>query len=220
MTAHSDGCRETANDRFKRSFGAWLWGGVVVAAVAHFALFQLFPELTAADFSREVDEIPLIPLPEIDIPKPPEPIQRPLVPQVGPVDLAEDLTISPTTWEANPVEQLPLPPGEEGEWVGASDLVPFTVAPKLRDPAHAARIVEQHYPPLLKDAGAGGSVVVEAFVDTLGRVQDVRLSRSSGVRSLDRAALQAVRLLEFTPALNRDKKVAVWIEQRITFEVR
>ncbi len=27
-------------------------------------------------------------------------------------------------------------------------------------------------------------------------------------------------VLEFTPALNRDKKVAVWIEQRITFEVR
>lgn len=220
MTAHSDAYRETANDRFKQSFGAWLWGGVVVAAMTHFALFQLFPELRAADFSWRVEPTPVLPPWEIDIPKPPEPIQRPQLPVPGRVDLSEDLTIARTTLEANPVEHLPPPPGGELEAARDFEFVPVAVKPQLRDPVRALRIVSQHYPPLLKDAGVGGSVVVAAFIDTAGRVQDVRVLTSCGVQSLDYAALQAVSLFEFTPALNRDRKVAVWIKQPITFEVR
>ena len=220
MTTHSDAYRETANDRFKRAFGAWLWGGVVVAAVAHFALFRLFPELRAADMRWRVDPTPVVSLREIDIPEPPEPIQRPQLPVPGRIDLSEDLTIARTTWEANPVEQLPPPPGRESQGVMDFEFVPVGVRPELRDPAAALRIVAQHYPPLLKDAGVGGSVVVAAFIDTAGRVQEVRLLTSCGKRSLDQAALQAVNLFEFTPALNRDRKVAVWIKQPITFEVR
>jgi len=125
-----------------------------------------------------------------------------------------------TTLEANPVDQLPPPPGPEAEGATDFQFIPVTVRPELRDPAAALRIVERYYPPLLKDAGVGGSVVVGAFIDTAGRVQDVRLLRSCGNQSLDYAALQAVSLFEFTPALNRDQKVAVWIKQPITFEVR
>ncbi len=34
---------ETANDRFKRSFGSWLWGSMITATVFHFMLFQFWP---------------------------------------------------------------------------------------------------------------------------------------------------------------------------------
>ncbi len=35
--------RETANDRFKRSFGSWFWGSMIAATVFHFMLFQFWP---------------------------------------------------------------------------------------------------------------------------------------------------------------------------------
>jgi len=37
---------------------------------------------------------------------------------------------------------------------------------------------------------------------------------------LDQAALTVADTYEFTPALNRDKKVKVWVQFPITFEVR
>ena len=33
---------ETANDRFKRSFGNWFWGSMMAATVLHFMLFQFW----------------------------------------------------------------------------------------------------------------------------------------------------------------------------------
>jgi hypothetical protein len=52
-----DRTRETANDRFKRSFGGWFWGSVMLAAVFHFALLEYFPKLTAADLCPRLRSI-------------------------------------------------------------------------------------------------------------------------------------------------------------------
>jgi hypothetical protein len=105
--------RETANDRFKRSAAGWVWGSVMLAAVFHFALFEYFPTLTAADLSREETTVfRLLPPPEIEIPPPPEKIQRPKVPVPGGTEVDEDVTIHPTTFPENPVDNLPAPPVE------------------------------------------------------------------------------------------------------------
>lgn len=211
--------RETANDRFKRRFGRWMGCGVMVAAVFHFALFQFFPELTAEDLSTEPGRITDIELlKKIDIPPPPEPIQRPPIPVVGDVDVDENYTMPETTLEANPLP--PPPPPDIGAGSGHESFLAYTVAPRLKDKRSALRVVEGHYPPLLKDAGVGGKVTLQAFVDTTGKVLDARVVSSSGTQLLDDAALEAVRLFEFTPALNRDTKVAVWIQQLIIFQIK
>ena len=44
----------TANDRFKQSFSAWLWGSMILATLAHFAVLNFWPELTAQDFSISI----------------------------------------------------------------------------------------------------------------------------------------------------------------------
>ena len=44
--------RSTANDRFKRSFGPWLWGSMIAATLFHFVLIRYFPTLSAAESSR------------------------------------------------------------------------------------------------------------------------------------------------------------------------
>lgn len=209
---------ETANERFKRAFERWLWGGVMAAAVFHFALFRYFPELTAEDFSTTTTWTDFIPPPRIEIPPPPERIVRPQVPVVGSMRIEENITTPKTTFDANP---LPPPP-PSGVRTGAvrESFMVFTVAPRLKDRRQALRIVEQHYPPLLRDVGITGQVRVEAYVDTAGRVLEVVIKSSSGIRQLDEAAIAAVRQFEFTPALNRDTKVSVWIEQLIIFEVK
>ena len=106
---------ETANDRFKKSFDTWFWGSVLAATVVHFVLFMFWPSMTAEDVSFDSEELVAIELPpEIEIPPPPQAISRPATPVIAAADISEDITIAPTTFEDNPVEELPPPAGRGG----------------------------------------------------------------------------------------------------------
>jgi TonB family protein len=211
---------DTANDRFKERAAAWFWGGLILATMAHFGFIRLFPALATADVSFAVSEFRTVELPpEVNVPPPPEAIQRPALPVVAETDLDEDVTIAPTTFEENPVDKLPPPPAEASRLADAPAFTPYTVAPRLRDPKRAERIVEKKYPKLLSQAGVGGRVIVWAFIDTRGVVQNCQVHQSSGIAQLDRAAEAAVMEFTFEPALNFDKHVAVWIQMPITFAV-
>ena len=213
---------ETANDRFKRSFGNWFWGSMIAATVLHFMVFQLWPNMTAEDISYTADELEAIELPpEIDIPPPPERIARPATPMISDVEIDEDITIAPTTFDENPVEDLPPPPEEKGADISAAPMfTPYTVAPDIINRGDVQRALEREYPPLLRDAGIGGQVQVWFFIDEGGRVKDTRINKTSGHQQLDDAALKVADVMRFTPAMNRDKKVPVWVSLPITFQVR
>lgn len=213
--------RQTANDRFKKTAGPWLWGSVVVATVFHFGLFKFFPELTASDVSFGVNEFEAIELPpEVEIPPPPEQISRPAVPVVAAAELEEDITIAPTTFEENPVENLPPPPSDASRLGDQPVFTPYTVKPELKNRRQAAQIVERNYPKLLRDAGIGGTVNVWVFIDTNGNVKNAQVQKGSGNKALDEAALTSANEFTFTPALNRDKRVPVWVAIPITFSVK
>ena len=214
--------RETANDRLKRSFSSWFWGSMILATAFHFSAFALWPELTAADFSFESDELEAIELPpEIEIPPPPQQIARPATPVMASADIDEDITIAPTTFEDNPVEDLPPPPEEQAvDLSAAPTFTPFTVAPDIQNRAEVIRAMEREYPPLLRDAGIGGTVQVFFFIDEEGTVQQFQVNESSGHQALDDAALAVAGVYRFSAALNRDKRVPVWVSFGITFQVR
>jgi protein TonB len=213
---------ETANDRLKRTFSSWFWGSMIAATVVHFGTFAFWPELTAEDFSFEAEELEAIELPpEIEIPPPPQQISRPATPVMASAEIDEDITIAPTTFEDNPVEDLPPPPEEQGtDLSSAPTFTPFTVAPSIQNRQEVVRAMEREYPPLLRDAGIGGTVRVYFFIDENGAVQDYRIDQSSGHQALDDAALAVADVYRFTAALNRDKKVPVWVSFPITFQVR
>lgn len=97
---------------------------------------------------------------------------------------------------------------------------PFTVAPRIVNREEVVAAMEDEYPPLLRDAGIGGTVSVYFFLDEDGTVRDVRIDESSGHEALDRAALAVADVYRFTPALNRDRPVPVWVLFPITFAVR
>ena len=213
---------ETANERLKRTFSSWFWGSMIVATFMHGGTFAFWPELTAEDISFEAEEIAAIELPpEIEIPPPPQAISRPATPVMATADIDEDITIAPTTFEENPVEDLPPPPEEVATDISsAPTFTPFTVAPSIQNRAEVVRAMEREYPPLLRDAGIGGTVRVFFFIDENGQVQDFRIDQSSGHQALDDAALAVADVYRFTAALNRDKKVPVWMSFPITFQVR
>ncbi len=229
MTAQrSDGGRishETANDRFKRGFGNWFWGGLIVAVVVHFALFAFWPEMTAADVSYSNNELKSVELPpEVKIPPPPQAIQRPATPVVSAdADIKDDITIAPTTFENNPVSNLPPPPSAnagKADLAKAPTFTPFTVRPELKNRPEVSAALEKFYPPLLRDAGIGGTVNVWFFIDANGHVQKTLVQQSSGHDALDKAAIQVADIMRFSPALNRDKKVPVWVTLPIVFRTR
>lgn len=213
----------TANDRLKSSFGAWFWGSVAVAALLHGAVIAFWPDMQAADYGIVSSEMAAVELPpEVEIPPPPEQIQRPAVPVLSTsVDIQEDLTIPETTFRDNPVSDLPPPPTAGSVDVSqAPTFTPYEVAPEFRDRAALARLLQQRYPPTLRDAGIGGTVRVWVFIDENGDVKNTRVVESSGYPALDQAATEVMSAVKFKPALNRDTRVAVWVQFPVTFQVQ
>lgn len=213
---------ETENDRFKRSFGSWFWTSMIAATVMHFAIFQFWPTLTAEDVSFSTEDLETIDIPDnIEIPPPPQRIARPAVPVMATADIEEDITIAPTTFAENPVEDLPPPPTEREYDISLAPVfTPMTVRPEIKNEAEVIRAMEREYPAILRDAGIGGRVLVWFFIDEEGTVRNKRVAETSGHSGLDEAALKVADIYRFTPALNRDKKVQVWVQFTITFQVR
>ena len=97
---------------------------------------------------------------------------------------------------------------------------PFTIAPVLRNRTEVGRALTREYPKLLRDAGVGGSCEVWIRISPRGDVEDVQVNQSSGHASLDAAALRVGQTMTFSPAMNRDKEVSVWVSIPITFQVQ
>jgi protein TonB len=201
----------------------------VLAVVTHVITFTVWPEYSAEDLSYSAPELTTVELPpEIKIPTAPTQIPRPAAPIIAPVDVMEELTLAPTTFEFNPISALPLPPPldrfieREAEPALSSEptFTPFTVAPSILNREEVARAMADNYPPHLRGAGVGGVVRVYFFIDENGRVRDRRIQQTSGYVQLDDAAMAVAELYRFSPALNRDKKVPVWVLFPIEFRVR
>ena len=213
---------DSANDRFKGKFKTVFWSSIIFAVVAHFGAFAYWPELTAEDFSFTADELTAIELPPVvDIPPPPSRISRPATPVMATTEIDEEITIATTTFETNPVEALPPPPAaaEEIELSEQPTFTPFTVAPTILNREEIIEAMMAAYPQILRDAGIGGEVRVYFFINDEGIVQNTRIDVSSGHYGLDEAALAVADLYRFSPAINRDKRVPVWVSFPIRFEV-
>lgn len=214
---------DSRNRRFKDRFRSLFWSSMIFATLAHMAVFVWWPELTAEDFSFTAEELTAVELPpEVEIPPPPQSIARPATPVIATTDVSEDITIAPTTFEENPVEALPPPP-EVTEKETAIDerptFTPFTVAPEILNREQIVDAMMDNYPSLLRESGVGGLVRVFFFIDENGFVQTTRLDQSSGYDALDQAALDVAELYRFSPALNRDRRVPVWVSFPIEFRV-
>ena len=77
--------------------------------------------------------------------------------------------------------------------------------------------VPPQYPPFARDVGAEGTVALWALVGTDGRVQDVRILKSSPL--FDDSARSAVSLWRFVPASTNGHAVRAWVAVRVRFHL-
>ncbi|MEX2584534.1 MAG: TonB family protein [Gemmatimonadota bacterium] len=213
-----------ANDRLKNSFNTWFYGAIVVAALLHFMALAFWPEMVAVDMSIASEELEQVEiLQEFEIPPPPEQIARPAVPVLSTdINIADDITIGEVTFDENPVSDLPPPP--TGGGVDVSDqptFTPYEIRPELRNRAAYGTALQRQYPPMLRDAGIGGTTTLWVFINEQGAVENTRIVESSGYEQLDQVADQLMReVAQFSPALNRDQAVPVWIQIPVTFQTQ
>jgi protein TonB len=84
----------------------------------------------------------------------------------------------------------------------------------MRPPQKIAHVAPR-YPVIAREGRVEGTVILEAIIDTSGRVESARVLRS--IALLDDAALDAVRQWRFTPARLNDRPVPVVMTVTVTF---
>lgn len=215
-------CPSTANDRLKDAWSSRFWTSLIVAVVVHFSVLQFSPTLMAEDVWSSADGVESMIVPPVtELPPAPEKLARPAIPVVSTDVIADDVTIPSTRFDDHPPERLAPPSSaREGETMGQPAFVPYEVAPRILNPRDVEDALRREYPAVMRDAGIQGTVRVWFRIDAEGRVVDRRIQESSGYRQLDEAALEVADLMEFSPAMNRDRPVAVGVTFGIRFEVR
>jgi len=155
------------------------------------------------------------PLPP-DVPAPPaqdaaevQPVPEP------PVSAQADTPGAPEDPGAAPQEPSPADPR-----ASAPTFTPFEVAPEVTNRTVVQRALEREYPPLLRDAGIGGTTIIHFFITEDGEVGNALIAEPSGHSAVDAAALRVATEFRFTPARLRDSAVPVWVQIPITFTTR
>jgi protein TonB len=96
----------------------------------------------------------------------------------------------------------------------------MTVQPKILNRDDVEKAVSRNYPPLLRDAGISGTTIVWFYIDENGRSIKQKVNKTSGYDALDNAALKVAEIIRFTPAENMGKKIPVWVQIPIQFQVK
>ncbi len=161
-----------------------------------------------------------VPAPEQPVPEQPVPEQPVPVLNVFDVDECADNLVRLLGWVDKCADVRVDGFDEEPDLSAAPVFTPMTVRPEIRNRSEVQAALMREYPPVLRDAGIGGQVVVWFFISEEGRVLNRRVSESSGHVALDEAALKVADVFRFTPALNRERIVPVWIQLPITFGVQ
>lgn len=214
--------------RWKGAYRLTMEIGTVLSLLLVITFFHL-PLRGSGGFDLTLDRLETVQLEDIrqttQPPKPPPPrAQTPIVvpdeslPDEEPLDLDATLDLD----AALEVPALPPPPPaeiklEQPEDAGAEIFVIVEEMPTIIGGVQRLyEIIE--YPEIARQAGMEGIVVVQFVVSAEGRPIDLVVTRSAG-GVLDRAALDAIARLEFTPGRQRQKPVAVRFAIPVRFEL-
>lgn len=113
----------------------------------------------------------------------------------------------------------PPPPPEEEESSGRRRrFIAYDEAPQ---PIGGFRAIQQNivYPEIAREAGIEGKVVIRAFIDKNGNVQECEVDQGIPNTGLNEAAINAIKRTKFKPAMQRDRKVGVWISIPVFFRL-
>ncbi len=188
--------------------------------VMHASVAGIFPTFDIQAAARAKDQIiiQMEDLPETrQIERPPPP-PRPAVPiETESDDVPDDVTIESTDldFDEAPID-LPPPPPPSASAAPAEDeeiLEFFSVEEEPR----TLQTANPKYPEVARKAGLEGTVFLRFVVGKTGRVERVNVLR--GPEIFREAAIDAVSQFRFSPAIQNDKPVRVWMQMPIRFRL-
>lgn len=91
--------------------------------------------------------------------------------------------------------------------------------PELLNAKAITKLLQDMYPPGLRERGEGGSANVMVWVDEKGSPGKRMISKSSGLCEVDLTALAVTKSLRFRPAMHDDKPVPVVVTFPVNFRV-
>ncbi len=82
------------------------------------------------------------------------------------------------------------------------------------------KMVEPIYPPEAMIRGHEGYVLVEVYINSNGFVQEAWVRKVKGDESFEAATLDAVKLFEFRPIMDRGRPISFWLSFLVRFELK
>ncbi|HEY1043180.1 MAG TPA: energy transducer TonB [Telluria sp.] len=193
---------------------------VAIVGLLHVALGYAFIHGLAErtfEMPQVVEDVFIIVPPKVTPPPaPPEPpkakpktVTPPKV-LVPPPEVEVEPQVEPEQVIQADVMQEPVPmaePSTQGEAAPSTD---SSANGTMRTAVFAEGCATPEYPARAARNGETGTVQLALLVGADGRVSSSRVSKSSGSRDLDRAAVQALSLCKFQPAVNNGQAEAGW----------
>ncbi|MEW6750156.1 MAG: energy transducer TonB [Candidatus Latescibacterota bacterium] len=204
-----------------------LWISMGISVLVNGAVFLVFPEFEPAAYAKIAAPviIQLEAIPETEQERRPPPPARPVVPiATDNPEVPDDVTIEDTDIDLSGLEDLPPPPPlvEETEAVPEvieleeeeEEIVEIWKVEKQPEPV---KTVRPEYPEIARKANITGKVTVKALVTKEGKVE--RAEAMSGPEVFHDAAVKAVLQWTFTPAIQNDRPVKVWVSVPFDFQL-
>jgi protein TonB len=172
------------------------------------------------DLVTAIDPPPTLPPPSaLPVTQLPPPAIRVPVPEVplAPPPLPNQVTTTSISDPAPPVPArtaavtIPAHPGLETGGAGPASVRMAAMLDGCAKPAYPAQAARN---------GDSGTVTLALLLGVDGRVSASRITRSSGFRELDRAALTALSLCAFRPAMQGDVTQAGWAQVAYTWTLQ
>jgi TonB family protein len=113
----------------------------------------------------------------------------------------------------------PLPPGDTAalDRERVYPVAEVTQAPTLANACYVARQLTRNYPPLARDAGEEGTVVLSLVLEPTGDVREATVERAAGRPEFGAAAVRVTAWMQFTPARLGTARVPVRISVPVRF---
>lgn len=113
-----------------------------------------------------------------------------------------------------------VPVFEKGEFPERD--IPFYALDQKPEPVGGLAALQRNviYPEIAQEVGVEGTVFVKAHINSSGDVTECIILRGYDGTGLNEAAIEAIKKTKFTPAMQRDRKVSVWMSIPIVFKLR
>jgi len=99
------------------------------------------------------------------------------------------------------------------------EIGPAAVAPPVLRAASYLRTPQPTYPEASREEGEEGLVLLRVRISRTGEPEEIVLVKSSGHRSLDRAAIDGVKRWTFAPAQRGEEAIEAWMQVPIRFRL-